>query len=245
MTPKQWFSSLGRQLGGKKDKNKNGEEGQQDAQQQQQHQQQAAAAAAPAEPPEPLSETVVANLIMAMSYVSANFKTEEGLYRVPGSKEAVDTLTKSMLQHPISPSVLDGYEANDICDAVKAAMHACEPVFPHGCYDELLACQSAPADLPRIKAIIAQRMPAANFRLFCHLVLHFRELVDQNSVADATSYSRASDTLPHWLWPPPRVCLRASLHVCIRERAGERRRLFKKGLARSQPPVSVLRLILL
>ncbi len=59
-----------------------------------------------AKPLEPLSSVVVDNLMLAMSYVTANFLEEEGLYRVPGKKEAADSLSSSMLKHPISASVV-------------------------------------------------------------------------------------------------------------------------------------------
>lgn len=196
MSPKTWFSNVGKMLSGKNADNKATKKdrqksfwgtpksksakgtpkaalsaGGQDEQQEGQV--------------DPLSDVVVDNIIMAMSYVTANFVTEEGLYRVPGDKKDVETLTGSMLQHPITPSVLDGYEANDICGAIKGVLQKCEPVFPTDSFDELLSCADTdPADaettaVPIIRAVVSDRMPPLNFKLFCHLILHFRELIDQ------------------------------------------------------------------
>ena len=167
------------------------------------------AADSPEERFEPLSDTVINNLTLTMSYVTTNFATTEGLYRVPGKKESVEALTKSLVQHPISASVLDGYEATDICDAIKAALHKCEPLFPFTMYDQLMLYNNPDKDLPKLKKILKREMPAANYRLFCHLVLHFRVLIDAGTQATATSYSRTGIGLALLR---PRVMKATALH---------------------------------
>ena len=201
MSPASWFESIGRKLSkgpdkkDKKDKNKStkatkagtkspGSAGV------------GAGGSAPVPELEPLSTIVVDNLIMAMSYITANFVLDEGLYRVPGKKDSVGMLSKSLIQHPISLSVLDGYEANDVCDAIKAAMHLCEPVFPFDVYDRMLECGKeaafgADAPIREIADVVKERLPPNHSRLFCHLVLHFRELIDKGTgQSTAVSYSR-------------------------------------------------------